>query len=483
MQLAHAINLKVIQVILILLSLIASALIIFGMPLISRPITASGELLVTNAFDYAKAVLLCFSLAAAVGLLCYRQNPDGEFLLALFVGALMTRILVGSVIYAYNGQAFFGGDALTYDHYGYIQLKAWAGEKYYESVANAYVGHGANPGWGMVYIVAAIYGVLGRNLFAVQLVNSIMGAATAPLIFLCSYKLFQNLRVARFAALAVAFYPSLVLWSSQGLKDGPIVFCLALSILATLKLGEKFSVKYLLILVCSLFAILSLRFYIFYMLTVAIGSSFLIGLRPITPVSFVRQAVVIMVVGLVLTYLGVTRVASLQFERYGRLSEVQRSRLDLATSANSGFEKDVDVSTTQGALRVIPKGLIYLLFAPFPWQVGSLRQNITLPEMVIWWACFPLLVLGGWFSLKYRLRQIFPVATFTVMLSIAYSMFQGNVGTAYRQRAQLLVFYFIFVAVGYVLLLERREEKKQLGSQESIPPRVAPVSPLRPTKS
>ena len=54
----------------------------------------------------------------------------------------------------------------------------------------------------------------------------------------------------------------------------------------------------------------------------------------------------------------------------------------------------------------------------------------------------------------------------TVMLTLAYSAFQGNVGTAYRQRAQLLVFYFIFVAVGFVLIKEKREEKKQRDQEE-----------------
>ncbi|HEX8722377.1 MAG TPA: hypothetical protein VF736_17310, partial [Pyrinomonadaceae bacterium] len=49
----------------------------------------------------------------------------------------------------------------------------------------------------------------------------------------------------------------------------------------------------------------------------------------------------------------------------------------------------------------------------------------------------------------------------TTMLTLAYSIFQGNVGTAYRQRSQLLVFYFIFVAVGGVLLKERREEQRR----------------------
>jgi hypothetical protein len=47
------------------------------------------------------------------------------------------------------------------------------------------------------------------------------------------------------------------------------------------------------------------------------------------------------------------------------------------------------------------------------------------------------------------------------MLTMAYSIFQGNVGTAYRQRSQILVFYFIFVAVGAVLVLERRENRKR----------------------
>ena len=166
-------------------------------------------------------------------------------------------------------------------------------------------------------------------------------------------------------------------------------------------------------------------------------------------------------------------------KQYGNLEQLQINRLDTASRSNSGFGKDVDVSTTQGALSVIPVGMLYLLFAPFPWDVGSLRQNLTLPEMVIWWASFPMLVLGVWFSIKYRLRQIFPILIFTSMLSLAYSMFQGNLGNAYRQRAQLLVFYFIFVAVGFVLVKEKREEKRRLvaakRSRELVGPR--PLAP------
>src|SRR5207244_8687358 len=152
--------------------------------------------------------------------------------------------------------------------------------------------------------------------------------------------------------------------------------------------------------------------------------------------------------------------------QFGTLQQIQRSRADAAQSAQSGFGRDVDVSTTSVALLSIPMGIIYLLFAPFPWQLGSLRQMLTLPEMIVWWASFPLMVLGTWFSVKYRLRQMSPILIFTSMLTLAYSVFQGNVGTAYRQRAQLLVFYFIFIAVGSVLLKEKREEKRHRAAEE-----------------
>jgi Ca2+/Na+ antiporter len=91
---------------------------------------------------------------------------------------------------------------------------------------------------------------------------------------------------------------------------------------------------------------------------------------------------------------------------------------------------------------------------------------ITLPEMVVWWLSIPLLVLGLWFTLKHRLREVAPILIFTTLLTLTYSILMGNVGTAYRQRAQLLVFYFIFVGIGFVLIKEKREEKARARIEE-----------------
>jgi Dolichyl-phosphate-mannose-protein mannosyltransferase len=413
-----------------------------------------------------RAVLFCVVVAFIAGVVIRRDQSHGLYLFRLFLVAVLLRVAVGTAIFVFNGQDFFGGDAWTYDFYGLQQTAAWSGDRMAAREVNLFVGSGFGSGWGMVYLVGAIYEIIGRNMLAIQFLNAVLGAATAPIIFLCAKEVFNNSRVARIAGLAVAFYPSLVLWSSQGLKDAAIVFSLALSILAALKLGKKFSVTYLVTLALALFCVLAFRFYVFYMIMVAIVGALAIGMRSINAQSFARQFVVVIMLGLAFTYLGITRYANVQFEQFGNLQRVQRSRLDAASSAESGFGRDVDVSTTSGALMSIPVGVLYLLFAPFPWQLGSLRQMLTLPEMIVWWASFPLLVLGIWFSIKYRLRQMSPILIFTSMLTLAYSVFQGNVGTAYRQRAQLLVFYFIFVAVGGVLLKEKREEKRRRAAEE-----------------
>jgi hypothetical protein len=460
--------------VLALFGLLIVAFLVLAFPTIVAPYSEEyGKTL--TAFDSAKAVLLCGVLASFAGWIFYKQRDNGLFLLRIFVAALLIRVLLGTLILVFNARDFFGGDAFHYDYYGFAQLAAWSGDRYFNALMRLYNGGGLASAWGMAYMVAAIYALVGRNVLAVQMVIAVMGAATAPIIYLVASHVFQNARVARLSAFAVAFYPSLVLWSSQGLKDGPIVFFLAVAILATLRLGEKFSVKYVTILIAALFCVLTFRFYVFYMIFAAVAGAFLIGMQKLTASNFARQFAVIILIGLALTYLGVTRYANVHLSQYTRLERVQQSRQDASVSAQSGFGQGADVSTGEGALKTIPIGLIYLLFAPFPWQLASLRQSITLPEMLIWWASFPLLILGLWFSVKYRLRQISPVLLFTVMLTLAYSIFQGNVGNAYRQRSQLLVFYFIFVAVGYVLVVEKREERKRrdLAEPAPLPARIA----------
>src|SRR3954462_9205769 len=120
----------------------------------------------------ATAVLLCAACAIFVALVLGRAGESERgFLLKIFVGGLLVRVTIGTLINAFHLQDFFGGDALTYDLFGNAMLQSWRFGVEVPEVRDWAAGGG---GWGMLYIVAAIYGVAGQNMLAVQFFNAVV---------------------------------------------------------------------------------------------------------------------------------------------------------------------------------------------------------------------------------------------------------------------------------------------------------------------
>jgi hypothetical protein len=410
----------------------------------------------------AVLIIVLFSIVT-IALIRHESPEDAEFLQRLFLIALLLRVGFGMLIQMFDLRSFFGNDATLYDMLGYRLYEIWfEGVSTDSDLSYRALDLGAS-GWGMNYLVAAIYTVTGKNAFAAQTFCACVGAATAPLVYTCANKIFNNRNVGRTAAVIVAVVPAFVIWSGQLLKDGLMIFLLVLSITMVLSLQEKFSYVSVGLLIFSLFGILSLRFYIFYMVVVAVVGSFIIG-SSTSRQSILKRLAAILIIGGSLAYFGALQNAGEKLEEFGNLESIQRSRQDLSTSA-SGFGEDLDVSTTEGAMVALPIGFSYLMFAPFPWEAGNFRQAIALPEVLVWWTMMPFLVVGLWYSFKYRLRNSIAVLLFTFLLTIGYSLFQGNVGTAYRQRTQIQVFLYMFIGVGWTLRKEKKENEKLLQQQ------------------
>lgn len=414
-------------------------------------------------FPDGLVALMAVAILSAAAIHLFRQyTEEKNFITTVFLAGLALRLLFGVLLEVFDGRSFFGGDALAYDARGASLVEVWLGHSERTGMI-AWLNDDPTSGasWGMNYFTGFIYLLLGRNIFAAQSICAVIGAATAPMVYFCAHKIFNNLKVARFSAIAIAVFPSFIIWSGQLLKDGLLIFMLVTAITMVLQLQKKFSYAALGMLVFCLFGTLSVRFYIFYMLLVAVAGSFFIGMST-SNASIFRRAGILVVMAFALLYLGVGRIATIELETFGSLERVQSSRLDLSKSAGSGFGQEADVSTAGGALSAIPLGLTYLMLAPFPWQAANIRQAITIPEVLFWWAMIPFLIMGLWYSIKHRLRNAFPILIFSLLLTIAYSIFQGNVGTAYRQRTQIQVFLFIFIAVGWQVYQERRENQRIL---------------------
>src|ERR1051326_5900613 len=72
------------------------------------------------------AVLVCVSVALVVAIFIRGINePQRALMLRVFVAAILVRVAVGTIIYAFRLQDFFGGDALTYDSLGSSVMYSW----------------------------------------------------------------------------------------------------------------------------------------------------------------------------------------------------------------------------------------------------------------------------------------------------------------------------------------------------------------------
>lgn len=416
-------------------------------------------LMVLTTFpDGGIAFLILAPLTSLIVFFIYKKLPDNEFIIRFFFIALLVRLSLGIFIHFFDFYDFFAGDALTYDFLGNRLLEIFNGTV----PTNDFFSQRAlnmETGWGMNYFVAGIYLITGQSIFTAQSVSALIGASIVPVIYLCSYEIYSNKRVARITSILAAVYPAFIIWTGQLLKDGSIIFLLVLSITLTLQILKKPSLIKILVLIITLASLISLRFYIFYMVVCGIIGAFII--KPQEKASSVlRNLLILVMLGLGLTYIGVLRGTSEQIEKYTSLQRIQEGRAGLAKSAESGYGEDLDVSTPTGAIAALPIGFAYLMLAPFPWQVTNFRQMITLPEVFLWWALIPFICYGLWYTIKFKWKNAIAILIFVLMLVLGYSLYQGNVGTAYRQRTQIQVFLFIFAAVGITLFQEKSESRR-----------------------
>ena len=406
--------------------------------------------------DAAVAYLFCLPFLIVAVLSIKRVSDDSEFLVKLFVAAFLLRTIVATLIPAFDLQLFFGEDAIAHEFHGIQLLKYWGGAIPFPVQLNDW-----NRPWGLHLLIASVYSITGRNPLVISYISSMLGSLTAIFIYLCTIRIFNNKYAGRAAALMVAFFPAMIIWSSQILKDGFVVFFVVLAIYSLIQLQEKFDWRFFCVLAFALVAVFSIRFYIFYFAVFATVCTFLFGSKGVV-VNNIRWLLILGIVAIIAAYSGVLTVGREQVERMSNLESIQHSRSALSREAASGYGGDTDIRTASGAAIALPVGLANLIMAPFPWQFSSIRSLLTLPEMIVWWALIPALIIGGKFTFHNKFRPAIPVILFTVTLTAAYALFQTNVGTAYRQRTQIQVFLFVFMAAGLTVLKERREDARLL---------------------
>jgi hypothetical protein len=245
------------------------------------------------------------------------------------------------------------------------------------------------------------------------------------------------------------------------IRDVWVVLLILLICQRALALQERPTVQGFALLALGLRVLAEFRSYLLFAITLPILVVFLVRDRA----HLIRNVALGMGFALVIVYADSAaglnrRMRTIDWE------DLNASRQWSSNAAESGFYRDVDISSPGKALTFLPIGLTYFLFAPFPWAVPNIRQGITVPEILFFYTLIPSIVRGVRALLRQRASGSLMLILVSATITFGYALGQGNVGTIYRHRAQVLPFFLIFAAVGVEL---RRAQQRRV---------VAPVAEL-----
>lgn len=388
-----------------------------------------------------------------------RLQPDrraATYLRNLMLLGVAVRLLVFALIHQTVGPYVFAPDQWTYESRGMGLLNYWSGlgpmpSRIGENLQVAYPA-----------INAALYALFGFARAAPAVLNMFFSVWTViPVYHLALLIVRRNESVARLAAGLTVFFPSLILWSVLNIREAPTILVLVSAVYFCARLQHRPGIGALAGAVVTLAALTLFREY----LTLLVGGAGVAGIlmgRSRSPGrAFVAGTVLLLTLAYAAQVLGLGTTLAGE----PTLEHVQQVREGFLFGARSAYGQSADVSTAAGAIVFLPIGLTFFLLAPFPWNIGSTLQAITLPETAVWYAILPLGLWGAYLGLRHDPRAYTVPLTAIVLVTFAYALVEANVGTAYRHRAQVLPVIFVFCALGirdvHAIYLARRRARAE----------------------
>lgn len=414
-----------------------------------------------NLENSAAAIIALLGVLFAASVISLRaQAEDRWFLLVLFILGFSVRALLAVFLHFFpivpEWDAYW-----AYAQPGWFLARFWRGDTLQPPplANNAYVN-----------INAVIFFIVGYSPLSVKMINCFLGILTSICLYSIAKPIFGR-QVASIASVLTAFFPSLVLWSAQNLKDTWIVFFLCLSMLSVNRLRRGWGWRYLFAMVLSFWMLRLLRPLTFDGLMVSLILSVplmmkssrnrllaLGGLFSLWFLDFLvleRTGVSPIIKSLAWRPAGAPPPSILGYLQY-QLNMVVSGALHFRNmgSQDTAALSVPTLSSWKELLLFMPEALTHYLLRPFPWEKPtSYLAIMTIPEMLAWYTLIPFTVFGMLSAARKRLAEISPILMFTIIFTLLDALAIGNLGAAYRHRTQVWVFLLLFASVGIAHVL------------------------------
>jgi hypothetical protein len=375
--------------------------------------------------------------------------------LAVFIVALAARAVVALGIYVVHDGTMFNDD------------------RFFFTLAHQRA-TGATSTWGpyehtlfdktttFLWPLTALFWFTGSSVFAGQLLAAVAGAGAAGLTTAVGLR---ALRVewAIAAGAVMALLPSVVLWSSLTLKDA-FVWC----VVAAIGLGvcelEGSTRRFAAVgagIVVLLYALAHLRDQSTVVAVWAVTIALLLGpgrdhrRRAVFGIAVLLFAPPILGQGFGTSNITNFGVAGLSLVQQSA-PQLEERRQNNEVGAASALTCDAGKAGLRGEIEHLPCGLPAVLLRPYPWETdSSTAVRLARLESLIWYPLLALSIFGLFHAWRLRRALAFP-ALYAGAIALVYAFTEGNIGTAFRHRAEATWGVAIFAALAAQTIVDRR---------------------------
>lgn len=318
-------------------------------------------------------------------------------------------------------------------------------------------------GWidnGWFQFTGLIYYLIGPIDWAMQLINISLGVAIIPLGYRIFSQCTDDVIAARFYAILLAFFPSLVYWSCLMLKDAVSTLAVVLVVFSVFEMRIRPAFRLAFPFATGLLILLGTREYLFTVLILLTPPALLLFpllRKQSTPLVLILA---IMAAGAFPMLLGQGFFASdyLLHSRYFDLEYINRTRIAMGDHGSGALfaQDNVHVwgESVAGDIEAVLVTLSAILMPVNPFALASVRQLIAVPFVVIMVASlWPMArgVMYGW-----RIRQLStPIGVITGGVLAVYVGGTTNAGALFRWTTQLMPFLLMAVAAGLFYRTDR----------------------------
>jgi|GEM_PF-1963600 len=395
----------------------------------------------------ALAVLACLNK--------FGDKSDARFLTVLIAVIFIARVVLAiGISYLKGGilsqdEGLYSKKALdlVYESKGYRNSHLLFYEYYNDlDLRDDTYGFNAYPA-----LLSKYYKYFGYRTLDARLLTVVISILCIVLVFFTIKEMFGP-KPARVGAILFAVFPSLNMWSVMVALDYFVIFCTLLFFWLLVRFVKTSNVLYVLPMPVMFYLTERIRPHVFIALALMLVVAAVIKIfKRMT--NFGRLTVIVLAVLFVLPLLpSAGKVAGEKIKK--KMEFIMELQITFARIDDSGyliFPEKCYVKKTCTVKEFIPayaKGMAFMLFSPFPWDIRSKLQMMAYPQIMFFYLMVPLIIYGFYSGFRENklLTAVFFIYVF--FLCSVLSVASGNIGAVFRHRDMVTPVFIIFFAKG-----------------------------------